>query len=577
MLTSTIVSSGPTVQRMLNRHTSSTIFGMDTFSISVPQDSRIYSTAGQVRNNTCTYTSSGSPQCDSGCTVTTRQTQSHGMASTARDLKQSILCLQGCADEHVRHSGKQGDTDLCFTLPRQQGLGGRRPLHIVGWLRTDICIPSSSKRSPDSGKNQNVSRNDGESHRISGSVTAMAPTPVTTQCTNTHTTTGRGTVPVHSQPSHSQPSSASVPQRTKPVGSGRVAVISDILWQHNFPESVVDMAADPLRDSSSNVYNSQWKSFASWANTWGIATKDLSYVMLAEYFVHLFNQNKQVDTKVYRSAIASVLNILNPPTPLQEDTIHNLLCAMSIQRPRSQEILLKWHLSVVLEGLMKPPFNVHGSDKNIFLELLSYKTAFLVALATGARGSELVALSRADHNLNFSRLPSGARHVSIRLVPKYIPKNARLDTIPKPLEYPGISHLFSRDPERLLCPVRTLGLCTLSVHKSWLMKIQNRNCLCTSLLKPRCSPLISVAGWPELFASPRRTQNLTFLRIGLMRYERWQHWWHTTGIPLPVSCVDRSAGGPQMCSVPIISVTWLRTLISRNFKLWLLEPPYFDR
>ena len=175
-------------------------------------------------------------------------------------------------------------------------------------LRTDICIPSSSNRSPDSGKNQNISRNDSDSHRIAGSVTAMAPTPVTTQCTNTHTNTGRGTVPVHSQPS-----SASVPQRTKLVVSGRVAVISDILRQHNFPESIVDMAADPLRVSSSNVYNSQWKSFASWANTWGIATKDLSYVTLVEYFVHLFNQNKQVNTKVYRSAIASVLILLNPP------------------------------------------------------------------------------------------------------------------------------------------------------------------------------------------------------------------------------------------------------------------------
>ena len=131
---------------------------------------------------------------------------------------------------------------------------------------------------------------------------------------------------------------------------------------------------------------------------------------------------------------------------------------MSIQHPRSQEILPKWHLSVVLKALMKPPFTVDGSDKNISLELLSYKIAFLVALATGARGSESVALSRAHHNLTFSRLLSGARHISIRLVPKYIPKNARLDTIPKPLEYPGITHLFSRDPEKLLCPLRTLGL-----------------------------------------------------------------------------------------------------------------------
>ena len=124
--------------------------------------------------------------------------QSHGMASTARDLKQSILCLQDSTDTHVRNSGKQGDTDLCFTLPGRQGLGSRCPLHIVGRLRTDICILSSSNRSQDSGKNHNVSRKDGDSHSIVASITAMAPAPVTTKCT---TTTGHGTVPVHSQPS----------------------------------------------------------------------------------------------------------------------------------------------------------------------------------------------------------------------------------------------------------------------------------------------------------------------------------------------------------------------------------------
>ena len=44
------------------------------------------------------------------------------------------------------------------------------------------------------------------------------------------------------------------------------------------------------------------------------------------------------------------------------------------------------------------------------------------------------------------------------MVPKFNPRNARPDTIPKHLEFPGIAHLFGREPERLLCPVRTLGL-----------------------------------------------------------------------------------------------------------------------
>ena len=51
---------------------------------------------------------------------------------------------------------------------------------------------------------------------------------------------------------------------------------------------------------------------------------------------------------------------------------------MTILRPREQEILPKWNINVVLKGLKKPPFAIRGTDKNISLELLSYKTAFLI-------------------------------------------------------------------------------------------------------------------------------------------------------------------------------------------------------
>ena len=166
------------------------------------------------------------------------------------------------------------------------------------------------------------------------------------------------------------------------------------------------MAADPLRDSSSHFYNAQWKAFAKWAkNDKGIPSKDLSYITLAEYFVHVYSENKQVNTiKVHRAAIASVLKMLNPPTVLQEETIHNIIRRMTILRPRTQEVLPRWHLSVVFKGVMKPPFAINGSDRNIPLELLSYKTAFLITLATGSCGSELVALTCAQHNPEFKML-----------------------------------------------------------------------------------------------------------------------------------------------------------------------------
>ena len=184
---------------------------------------------------------------------------------------------------------------------------------------------------------------------------------------SSHSTDRRGSVPVHSQ--HSTPP---VPQRASPIRSSRMAIIRDIIKQHDFPDTVMNMAADPLCDSSSHVYNAQWKAFAKWANDKGIQSRDFSYVTLVEYLVHLYAENKQVNTiKVHRSAIASVLKMLNPHTAIQEDTIHNIIRRMNILRPQTQEVFPRWHLSFVLKGLMKPPFAINGSDKNISLELLS--------------------------------------------------------------------------------------------------------------------------------------------------------------------------------------------------------------
>ena len=241
-------------------------------------------------------------------------------------------------------------------------------------------------------------------------------------------------------PVFAQNTAPSISPRSQTIGSSRVELIRDVLKRHHFPDTVVDMAADPLRDSSSNVYNSQWKAFALWANNKGILPNDLSFITLAECLVYLFSQNKKVNTiLVHKASISSVLKLLNPPTAIQESTLHNVIRRMTILRPREQEVLPRWHLSVVLKGLMKPPFAINGTDRHISLELLSYKTVFLVALASGARGSELVALSRASHNLEFTTLASGVKHVSIRMVPKFIPQNQRPEIIPEPIKFPGIA------------------------------------------------------------------------------------------------------------------------------------------
>ena len=426
----------------------------NSFPASISKDSGIIQSPGSVYDNSHTHTPPRSQERHRRCSVTSQSTQSNRMASSNRNLEQTVLCLRNSPDRHVCHSGEQGDARLCFSLPGRQSMDGRRPVPIMGRLGPNICISSGSHCSQDHPENPKVLGHHGHLDRLSTSVTTVAPTSAPVEHTSQDSPPRRSPAPVCAQPQ-----TPSVPPRSQTIGSSRVALIRDVLKSHHFPDTVVDMAADPLRDSSSNVYNSHWKAFALWANNKGICPNDLSFITLAEYLVYLFSQNKKVNTiLVPKASISSVLKLLNPPMAIQESTLHNVIRRMNILRPREQEVLPRWHLSVVLKGLMKPPFAINGTDRHISLELLSYKTAFLVALASGARGSEMVTLSRASHNLEFTTLASGAKQVSIRMVPKFIPKNQRPEIIPEPIKFPGMAHLFPNESERLLCPVRALGL-----------------------------------------------------------------------------------------------------------------------
>ena len=428
--------------------------GRHSFQSSLSQDSRTLPITGSVCDYSHTHTSSWSPERHRRCSVSSSSAQPNGMASSTSHLKQTVLCLRDSPDRYVCNSGEQSDAHLRFSLPRRQSMGGRRPVPILGRFGPDLRLSPGSHSAQDDPENTEIPRYHGHSDSVSTPVTAVASSVAPVEHRSQDSPDQRSTLSVCTQPP-----AASIPQRSQTVGSSRVALIQDILTSHRIPDTVVDMAADPLRDSSSHVYNSHWKAFAIWANEKGLHPKDLSFFTLAEYLIHLFSLNKKVNTiLVHKASISSVFKLLNPPTTLQESTLQNVIRRMNILRPQEQEVLPRWHLSVVLKGLMKPPFTINGSDRQISLELLSYKTAFLVALASGARGSELVALSRASHNLDFTMLPSGAKQVSIRMVPKFIPKNQRPEVIPEPIVFPGMAHLFPKDPERLLCPVRALGL-----------------------------------------------------------------------------------------------------------------------
>ena len=168
---------------------------------------------------------------------------------------------------------------------------------------------------------RDVLRHAGHSDSVPESIQALASHSPTTQPTSSDTFTGHPTVSVPSSPSTS-----SVLPGHETVWPRHLDVTQQALRNHTFTEPVVKMASASIRDSSSYLYNTHWKLFTDWLAPKDIPTQSASYHHLADYLVHMFNQNKQVNTiKVHRSSVTSALRLLNPPDQLQDSTITNVL------------------------------------------------------------------------------------------------------------------------------------------------------------------------------------------------------------------------------------------------------------
>ena len=179
---------------------------------------------------------------------------------------------------------------------------------------------------------------------------------------------------------------------------------------------------------------------------------------VAEYLTYLFDKGLCPATiQVHRAAIGSVLN-LTEYSPSEDEILRRLIKRFQRERPRTVRLVPEWDLGLVLAQLMKPPF-VQGdpvSDRNVPLPILLRKTVFLVALAAGARRSELHALVRSSPGLTISRTDrSGEKVMSVRPFEGFVAKNQVPDMIFEPFTIPSMAHLVPHETERFLCPVRS--------------------------------------------------------------------------------------------------------------------------
>ena len=178
-----------------------------------------------------------------------------------------------------------------------------------------------------------------------------------------------------------------VPQRSKASQPPRLVSRSGQLLDQGLSVEVAERFAAPQRSSARTIYKSKWALIERWCRENSVDFSTPSVKQVSDFFMYLYQDLNRRPSTIdgYRTAIVHTLS----PTGLhisQRSDLNMLLSSFHRDCPKSSRNLPKWNLSVVLNELIKAPFQ---PMKDTDFKHLSLKTTFLLALASGKRQSEI--------------------------------------------------------------------------------------------------------------------------------------------------------------------------------------------
>lgn len=231
-----------------------------------------------------------------------------------------------------------------------------------------------------------------------------------------------------------------------------MATLRDKIRQAGFSTKVAEYAAAPQRESSLRLYQSHWRAYCDWCDERDTDPASSSIHDIADFLVYLFEVRKLAPRTIanYRTAIASTLGSIDEVPISLHPCLSQLVRSFKVSRPVQRPRVPEWDLSKVLRCLRSSEFEPPRWETSKDKTRCTWKTIFLLALASSNRRGELQALSRDPRDLVFSD-----QGMSMRVVPGFLAKTSVPGMDPAPFLIPALEPFSGRDSEdRLLCPVR---------------------------------------------------------------------------------------------------------------------------
>uniref|UniRef100_A0A803JRA6 Core-binding (CB) domain-containing protein n=1 Tax=Xenopus tropicalis TaxID=8364 RepID=A0A803JRA6_XENTR len=221
----------------------------------------------------------------------------------------------------------------------------------------------------------------------------------------------------------SEPGSLSRAQSPK---ANCLEVDRPLLTTSGLSEKVLNTLLQSRKPSTNRAYSRVVKTFQKWCFVQKVNADKPSVNEILEFLQQGLDKGLSLNTlKVQISAISAYLSSQLSADPL----IQRFLKAAQRIRPPVLNPVPQWDLNIVLEQLCEPPFE---PLKEIDLKYLSLKTAFLTAITSASRVSEIQALAFKEPYLQF--FPD---QVVLRTLPDFSPKVASKVNINQEIRLPS--------------------------------------------------------------------------------------------------------------------------------------------
>ena len=331
-----------------------------------------------LSHNIKSQTHSRVSECDGRPSIQVEPSPVNRMVTASAGVQTDLSKVVHSSCRSICHSPEPQTYTVHISCPRPKGLEHRCSEHKLDGSHC-LCLPSGGSPLQGDPKNQTMPLPDHRnSPRLARDALLLGPSaalnrdPTATSSVNNPPQT----VP---QLCISQQSSTSKP----PCLVSR----SGQLQEQGFSVEVAERIAAPQRSSTRTIYKSKWALFEKWCRENSVDFSTPSVKHISDFFMYLYQDlNRRLsNSDGYRTAI---VDTLGPAVHhiAQSSDLHRLLSSFHRDRPKSSRNLPKWNLSVVLNELTKAPFE---PMKDTDLKHLTLKTAFLLALASGKRRSEI--------------------------------------------------------------------------------------------------------------------------------------------------------------------------------------------